>query len=71
MFSIMSSVLLLTILTNVATSAITIGQRGFKIPAPATLISEIPGSGICDLEIEYCMQVRMSNENERVEWIVE
>ena len=28
------------------------------IPKPATLLSEIPGSGVCDEEIEYCMKVR-------------
>ncbi|KAI4662917.1 uncharacterized protein J4E79_004228 [Alternaria viburni] len=26
------------------------------IPKPATLLSEIPGSGVCDEEIEYCMK---------------
>ena len=29
------------------------------IPKPATLLSEIPGSGVCDREIEYCMKVRI------------
>ncbi|KAI4919225.1 hypothetical protein J4E85_009483 [Alternaria conjuncta] len=35
------------------------------IPKPATLLSEIPGSGVCDEEIEYCMKRNLENEKRR------
>ena len=31
----------------------------FNIPAPATLLSEIPCMTVCEREVAYCMKVRL------------
>jgi hypothetical protein len=71
MLPILLPILLLVPLTIAATPTTKPRATNYKpmlkIPAPATLLSEIPCMEICDREIAACMQVRREKRKEEGE----